>query len=694
MADLNVIEPQDIQIVTGTNPIPDNTNLASVQFTQTDKIRFYDGAPETVGGCDVVTFDGDKIVEGVSRAMYSQNVASKEYLMISTHKKLYTLLNGELTNMTPAVAAASATTLGSNPFATDFVTLGTDPFAMVDGSTSVTVARTGHPYQEGDSVTLAGASGTINGVPDTELNAQHIVRTVPDANSFTITVTTAANADASGGGASITCASQIIRVTDATHGMEDCERTILAGAAGTAGGVDTATLNAEWTIRYINASTYDIYAATIATSSASGGGASVTRREEIADGQSTSLAGRGYGMGRYGVGLYGVSKTSSTIVAIPRIWSFDRFGNLVVMTEGDQGGVYEWDGTATTAPVAVTNAPTDVDYVFTSDNILVTLGQGGVGNRLKWSDQGDRTDWTAASANQAGEDDIEGANNFISHINVNNVNLLYCEDQLWTMRYIGRPTIWKVKRVQGGQGIIAPQARCQMNGVAFWMGNDDFYYWNGSAALPIRGNGKNGLNPLKRYIFDTEKGVLNREQKYKCFAWANTLFNEVWFHFPTNSEAEPDAYAILNLSDFSWTLGTWSRTAAEYPRKALEFPRLIDGDGILYRHEKGLNDGNSALNPVLRTNLRRAGNAKSTVKLHGVIPDTIQQGDITLKVYTRRAPNASPSLQFTRTITATTEQSDFQIEDRYWEYEISQGALDASMRLGLFQELLSLGAPN
>lgn len=690
MAELAIIEPSDIQIVSGTQPEPDRTNLASVHFTSTDKVRFYDGYLENVGGCEAFDFDNNAAISGMARAMYSQRISSNNWLLIGTHSKLYTLVGTELTNMTPSVAAASATTLGTDPLANDYNALGTDPLTMVDGSDTVTVALTGHKYVPGDTVEISGISGTVNGIPDTELNATHIVRTTPDANSFTIDVATEANADASGGGASVVCVSGVIRITDTAHSLDEGERITLSGATGTFGGVSASSLNAEHIIRNAQTNTYDVVIIATPTSSATGGGSAVDRQEEIADGEADAYTGRGFGMGKFGIGKFGVSKTSSKVVNFPRVWSFDRYGANIVMTEGDQGGVYEWDGSAGSAPSAITNAPTDVDYVFTSDNIIVTLGQGGVENRIKWSDQGNKTVWTATAQNQAGEDDIEGAGKFISQININGINLLFCEDQLWTMRYVGRPNIWRTRRVQGGQGIIAPQARCQLNSQAFWMGQNDFYMWNGSAVIPIPGNGSNGLNTTRRYIFKN----LNRNQKTKCFAWANDLFNEVWFHFPTGDSAEPNEYVILSLNDFSWTLGTWERISAEYPAKILEFPRMVDEDGVLYRHEKGSNDDDAPLNPFARTGTRRLGNGKNNAAIHGIIPDTIQTGNIDFKVYTKDFPKEEAALFTTKTITPTTKQVDFQVEAKLWEYEISQSALNASMRVGNWQELLALGAPN
>lgn len=79
-------------------------------------------------------------------------------------------------------------------------TLGSNPIATTNGSTTVTVTHTSHGLAVGDSVKLAGASA-INGVT---LNGIYTVVTVPNANSYTVTAGQTASGTSSGGGAAVT----------------------------------------------------------------------------------------------------------------------------------------------------------------------------------------------------------------------------------------------------------------------------------------------------------------------------------------------------------------------------------------------------------------------------------------------------------------------------------------------------------
>jgi hypothetical protein len=77
-------------------------------------------------------------------------------------------------------------------------TLGSNPFATSNGSSTVTVTHSGHQLNVGDSVAFSGASG----VAGLDLNGTFVVASA-STNSYTFTASSAANSDASGGGSSV-----------------------------------------------------------------------------------------------------------------------------------------------------------------------------------------------------------------------------------------------------------------------------------------------------------------------------------------------------------------------------------------------------------------------------------------------------------------------------------------------------------
>ncbi|MEE8208534.1 MAG: hypothetical protein V3T88_06245 [Nitrosomonadaceae bacterium] len=670
----------DIQISPGVQPITDFTNQSTSHWTAADKIRFVDGFPEKIGGWTVFTLESGQAVSGCPRTIFSYILDGKVFYSIGTHTRLYSLLSSQLTNITPLV---TATTAIANSLDTHFGLLGNDPIDTVNTSTTLTINDTATVVRVGDTITLSG-SAAVNGVPAVEINAAHLVRT-QSTNSYTIIVATAATSTGSGGGAVVNQATGIITVNQTAHGFADGDRVKILAAAAT-GGITAAQINIEHIIRNTATNAYDISTAGTATSSVTGGGgASTTVQGQIAAGECDATTAQGYGAGRYGVGLYGVSKSSSSAGIPPRIWSFDRFGDLVIQTPGVQTGLYSWDSVTSVAPVLVTNAPTAINYCFTSNNIAVTLGAGGIGNRIQWSDQGNLTTWTATAENQAGQDDIEGADDFISHLNLRGFNLLFTENQVYTFRYIRKPFVWETKLLDAGRGLIAQNARISVDGVAYWMGLDNFYQYRGGN-VEITPSNTTPETTLKKFVFDN----LNFAQRQKIFCFYNEKFHEIWWHYPSSGSNEPDRIVRFNIKDFTWTPDTLDRSAAEYPNVLSDFPRLIDIDGVIYDHESGDDDDAASLAFSLTGPFFNSGT--DTIEIGGIIPDSIQStGNITVSVNVKRYPQSTSSTKGPFTITPTTELITPRISARFWQYVIAGDVLGQSWRAGRWQERIQGG---
>lgn len=677
--------PRPIQTLAGVRPLTEGSALTTEHYVAAEGIRFVNGYPQKMGGYESITFSNSNTLLGTARSIFSTIFNALTITLIGTNRRLYALFGSVLTNITPLTVATVA---AANSLATLYTTLANNPLTTVSGSKTVTVAdASAGRLRAGDSVTLAGAT-TTNGIPDTEFNAVQVVRSVAgDGLSFTIIVSTAASSSGSGGGAGVIRKTGQIRLTKATHGLTEGDRVKITGAA-TMGGVTDAQINLEFIIRNVLTNTFDFVTAGVATSSVSAdGGASTVYQPQIDAGAADAASGQGYGMGLYGVGLYGTSLVSSTAVTPIRIWywSSERFGSAIVGTAGNQTGLYEWAGSTVTAPVLVTNAPTTINYAFVSNNILVTFGNS-VENRIKTSDQGDRTNWTSSSTNQVFVDDIEGAGRLRSHLNVNGVNLIFTDSQTYTFRYIGGTAVWEIKTKSLEIGIIAPMARCEVGGIGYWMGKDNMYMWRGGNIEIVPSNSQRQTTLLK-YIFEN----LNFVQRQKTFMWHNPKFNELQVHYPSATSNEPDRIARLSLQDFSWVPDLADRTAAEYPNINTQYPRLVSSAGVLYRHEHGDDADGAALSWSLTTNDKVSG--KNCAGIVSFVPDSTQVGSITVNIQGRRFPQSTTLMMDEDfTVTATTERVPTGFSARIWNYTISGSAVGQSWIMGNWTEEVQDGA--
>lgn len=676
---------RNIIVTPGVQPDTDFTTTSTPHFVNADKIRFRDGYPEKIGGFEGVTIEDDDPINGCLRSIYSYNLSNNVNYLLGTNSNLYYLFGSALTNITPI---ETSTTAIPNSLDSNYGTLANDPLSTVSGSNEITVSDPGTIIGVGDTIELSGATG-FNGIPAGELNTDHFIRT-QTTNSYTFVVSGNASSTGSGGGAAVVQETPIITVNQTAHGYPEGARILIASATGFAG-IPAGDINKEHIIRTVTTNAYDIVVDTIATSSVSGGGgAATTVQGEIADGLCDATSAQGYGAGLYGVGLYGISKTSSSGEIDARTWSFDRFGNDIVMNPGVQTGVYTWDSNASFAPTLLTNAPTEVDYVFVSNEIVVTLGASDTPARIQWSDQGNSTVWTPLATNQAGQDDIEQAAKFISHINLKRINLLFTQSQVYTFRYIGRPLIWETRLLDDKSGIIGKNARVQHNGIAYWMGSDNFYYYKSGNVEIIPSNTTNETT-LKRFVYEN----ITTSQTSKIFAWYNRDFNEVWWHYPSETSGEPDLVVRLNVKELTWTLDTFDRSAGEYPTQLRTFPYLgkvndDDETSDIFQHEKGADADGVAMPFSLSTHFFDTG--LDTANTLALEPDSLQVGDITCTVNVKKYAQSS-QLYGSRdlTIEPTTEVLSYRLNSRYIQYVISGNELGQTWRAGNWQENLSKG---
>lgn len=690
-----------VVVTPGVTPPTDFTPQSITQATFSDKVRFIDGFPQKIGGWKNLLITGNYSITSIPRNIYSYIQANVTYYLVASYRSLYSIQGNTLYNATPVQATGSS---HSNILGTVYGDFPTDPFFVNQGINVVTVTDPGHPFLTGDAISISGAT-TFAGLASGDLNGAKTISNV-GTDTYQFTTTTTPTSAANGGGASVVRASRLIMVTLANT-YQDGDNIDITSVGSAVGGISAANIEGIRVVRAVTPTGFDVVANAFATSSASAAGGTTTIISQIPPGQLNSTTGSGYGLGLYGVGLYGVSKISTTPIP-PTIWSFDRFGNLVVMTPGNQTGLYSWDSTTDTVPALVSGAPTAINYTFVTDNICVTLGASNTPNRVQWCDQGNLNTWTTTSENQAGTQDIYGAGELISAAAIQGWNLLFTKNQVYTFRYIGLPFVFEIKLVDPAHGLIAQQARVVVNGVCYWMGIDNFYMWSGGNVEIVPSNTTNRCT-LLNYIFKN----VNYGNSAKIFCWYNSAFNEIWWHYPSANATECDSVARFNILDHTWVPDTMNRTAAEYPVVQSTFPYLAspdagitagafsdgwsdgfeteDDNGLpaILLHENGTDDNEIALPFEMDSPYFTSG--ANVVLLGGVYQDNIlTTGNLNWTINTKLYPNQTPDT-VTYAILADNQNLIYRRRGRYWQYNIAGNTLGQYWRGGAWQELYKSG---
>ena len=173
-------------------------------------------------------------------------------------------------------------------------------------------------------------------------------------------------------------ASTTVTVTDVAHGAVNGDFVTFSNVA-TVGGLD---LNNEYQITLIDGDLYTITAASAATSTATGGGTTVSAVYQINVGLSFETPLTGWGAGNWGSGTWGFGGTSTSAL---RLWNQNNFGQDLII--GYRGGpLYYWDAafglSPTTFTVTIATPAVVTASISLLDNTAIILTNTGFPSAL------------------------------------------------------------------------------------------------------------------------------------------------------------------------------------------------------------------------------------------------------------------------------------------------------------------------
>ena len=589
---------QKIALKSGVNR--ENTRYTTEGgWYETDKVRFRQGTPEKIGGW--LRISGNLFL-GICRSLSNWiTLDSLNLVGVGTNLKFYIERGGIYLDITPLRTY-------------DYATVLTNPFTTSSASALVLVTDVAHGAQAGDLVTFSSAAAT-GGIPDTELNKQHVIVAPVTTNTYYILVTTLATSAVTGGGTvgalyvidattlglnpfATTNTSATITVTDARGGFTINDFVTFSGSTAV-NGIPAGDINKEQQItRIINATTYEIVVATAATSTGSGGGAAVVAEYQINTGPAYQIPSSGWGAGPWGYGLWGSGSIGSTEL---RLWSQMNFGENLVFGPR-YGGIYYWQASLGTNTRGVnisslpgaSNVPTVQQVLLISDSsrFVMAFGTNAIGSTvldpmlIRWSDQESVTEWTPSVTNQAGDLRLSHGSEISSVLQVRQEILVWTDQALYSMQYLGAPFVWSSQLMADNISIIGPNAVVVASGVSYWMGVDKFYKYDGNTQT-LRCD-------LRQYIFND----FNYGQRYQVVAGTNEGFNEVWWFYCSEDSFTNNRYVIYNYLEDTWYYGNMGRTAwldsglNQYPIAATYANNLV-------YHENGVDDGTYGVNALL-----------------------------------------------------------------------------------------------
>jgi len=385
-----------------------------------------------------------------------------------------------------------------------------------------------------------------------------------------------------------TSGSATVLVTDNAHGALQNDFVTFSGASAVGG----LTLNGEFQISFVNANSYNITAAANASSSATGGG-TVTAAYQVNTGNEIAVPFTGWSAGAWGAGTWGVGGAT---LAPMRLWSQANFGEDLFF--GYRGGsLFYWDASngVNTRAVYVTSlggasdVPTIVNKTFVSDifRFAFCFGANQLGSAtldpmlIRWSDQEDVTNWTPAATNQAGSLRLSRGSEIITALQARQEILIWSDTTLYGMQYLGAPEVWGAQLLGDNITIASTNAAVYSGNIAYWMGTDKFYSYDGTVkTLPCS---------VRSYVFND----FNTSQYAQVVGGTNERFDEIWWFYCSAGVTQNNRYVVYNYLQDIWYYGTLSRSAW-IDSDLRENPMAATYSNNLVNHEVGYDNQESA----------------------------------------------------------------------------------------------------
>ena len=618
---------------------------------ESDKVRFRSGYAEKIGGWQNAA--QGKYFLGTCRAIHPWiALDGNEYMGWGTNLKYYILTSGTFYDITPIRETTAA---GDVTFAATKNTLNG---SITDTSTTLTLTSvTGFPVNGGlikidsEQIRYSLVSGsTLTGLQRGQNG------------------TTAATHSTS---SSVFCAS--ITVTDISNGVVERDFVTFSGSVSLGGAITAGVLNQEYqVISVLTPSTYTIEARAASTSISSittstglspsyvfpsaldtgNGGSAVVGEYQINTGLDTTVQGTGWGAGTWGRGGWGSAATTSVSGDNIRLWDHDNYGqDLIFNVVG--GGVYYWSLNSTSFPRAVTlsavsgasDTPTLANQVLVSDNDrhVVCFGSNGTYNStgtytlgaldpllIRFSNSGSAggspSNFNEITGESAGDIRLGTGSYIVTAIEAKQEIVVFTDVSMHSFRYIGPPYTFGISMLSDNISIAGKNAAISVDDTIYWMGNGEFYLYNGVAqTLPC---------DVKDYIFLN----INQGQLDKVFCGANINFGEVWWFYPSTSSNENDSYVVYNYQQKVWYFGTLARTAWTHKNAGI-YPISASTDYSAYLHEYGTDDGSqnpsTAITAYIESSGQDLGEGDKFAFIWRIIPDiTFRNSTATLPYVT------------------------------------------------------------
>ena len=703
---------------------------AEGRWVDSDNVRFRYGLPEKVGGWQSLLTD---TLVGVARKQHAfVDKDGNRYVAIGTDKFLIIYFEGQFFDVTPLATAISGATFTFN------------------NTTTVTLTTSAaHNISVGDIIRLTGTTlpgGTTGVTTDTFDDTNFQVLSVPTSTTLTIEAATAGSTSSGGsvtinpfevvgpaaqsygygygvgnyagtitGAAQSTLDGALLADTNGTGGTGTS--ITLASVTGFPTGGGTIAVGTEL-ITYTGISSNDL---TGIVRGAKGTAVSGTTGQAHSDGATVTNATEFTG--------WGDAVDAGTITLEPGLWSLSNFGDVLVATIAN-GKTFTWDSSiaarlstrasTTTSGFQTTNNPTATRVTLISPTTRhlihfgteTTIGTASTQDDMfiRFSEDENINAYTPEATNTAGTQRIQDGTKIMGALVAKENILVWTDNALYTMKFVGAPFTFGFEQVGTNCGLIGKNAAIEIDGVAYWMGNNGFFSFDGTVnTLPCS---------VEDYIYDD----IDTTKGQQVNAGINNLFTEVVWWYPTAGSEFNNRYVVYNYGQSNgqlpmgnWYTGTNTNSIRTTWIDSLVYPRPYAtafnssntgtfpvvqgqtglGQSVLFEHESGTDQVNpdgsvTALTSFIQSFSFSLQKDQSEVFLamRRFLPNfkvLTGNNQITLSIKDFPSEDDIETALSPFTITSDTLKVDTRARGRYANIKIENTGVGESWRFGTFQ---------
>ena len=704
---------------------------AEGRWVDSDNVRFRYGLPEKVGGWQSLLTD---TIVGVARKQHAfVDTDGNRYVAIGTDKFLLIYFEGQLFDITPLKADITGATI-----------------ATVDGSPTCTITTSSaHNISVGDivlfdSVTLPGGTG-YTAADFEDKNFQVI--SVPSPTTFTINQSSNASATVATGGSITLKPYEPVGPAAQSYGygfgISEWGGSVTGSATSTLnGGIVAATTtialtdassftasNGQVLIGNFSSGNYDstselVNYAAVSTNNLT----TCSRSQDGTTAPSSTATGTTVTESTLWSG-WGEAVNASTVTLEPGLWSLSNFGEVLVATIAN-GKTFTWDAgitarlttraSTTTSGFSTSNNPTATRVTLISPTTRhlihfgteVTIGSPTTQDDMfiRFSVDEDINNYTPEATNTAGTQRLQDGTKIMGALVAKENILVWTDNALYAMKFVGAPFTFGFEQVGTNCGLIGKNAAIEIDGVAYWMGNNGFFSFDGTVnSLPCS---------VEDFVYDD----IDTTKGQQICAGINNLFTEVVWWYPTANATYNDRYVVYNygqdnanLPMGNWYTGTNTNSIRTTWIDSLVFPKpyataydsstdgtfpLIVGQtglgrSVLFEHEIGTDQVNPDGSTTALTSFVQSfsfslqkDQSEIFLAMRRFLPNfkvLTGNNNVTIAVSDFPATDATATALSPFTITSSTTKVDTRARGRYASIKIENTGSGESWRFGTFQ---------